>query len=104
MAHWVDAMAVDAVKPGQCTVFESEIGPIAVVSVDGTIYAIEDRCSHDGGDLASGRCEGDQLVCPRHGARFCVRTGEALSPPAYEAIEVFPARVCKGRIQVDLGD
>jgi len=43
--------------------------------------------------------EGDQLTCPRHGARFCIRTGEALTPPAYEPAAVFPVRVQGGMVQ-----
>ena len=45
-------------------------------------YAIEDVCTHDGGILTGGPVEGDEVVCPRHGARFCVRTGEALGVAA----------------------
>jgi len=73
---------------------------VAVFNLDGQFYAIEDVCTHDGGELASGTLEGDTIVCPRHGARFSVRTGEVLAPPAYEPVSVFPVRVESGRIQV----
>jgi len=44
--------------------------------------------------------EVDQIVCPRHGARFCIRTGEVLAPPAFEPIAIFPVRVNNGEIEV----
>ena len=54
---------------------------IAVVRSEGRSYAIEDVCTHDGEALTGGPVEGGEIVCPRHGARFCLRTGEALTPP-----------------------
>ena len=73
----------------------------AVFNVDGKLYAIEDVCTHDGTVLTSGTpIEGDEIVCPRHGARFCVRTGEALSPPAYEPTATFPVKVEGGKVYV----
>jgi nitrite reductase/ring-hydroxylating ferredoxin subunit len=49
---------------------------------------------------AEGTLEGDQIICPRHGAHFCIKTGEALTPPAYEPIVTFPVRVENGIVQV----
>ena len=46
--------------------------------------------------------EACQIICPRHGARFCLRTGEALTPPAYEPLRTYPARVDNGRVLVGL--
>jgi len=103
MSHWLDVAAADELPPGAKKLIESEAGPIAVFNVDGEFFAIEDLCSHDGGDLASGRCDGDQIICPRHGARFCIRTGKALTRPAYEDIETFPVQVEAGVVQVDIG-
>jgi 3-phenylpropionate/trans-cinnamate dioxygenase ferredoxin subunit len=58
-------------------------------------------CTHDGTVLTSGNpIEGDEIVCPRHGARFCVKTGEALSPPAYEPTATFPVKVEDGKVYV----
>ncbi|MBT6522881.1 MAG: Rieske 2Fe-2S domain-containing protein, partial [Methylococcales bacterium] len=63
-------------------------------------YALEDVCTHDGGDIASGQVEGDEIICPRHGARFCIKTGQVKSAPAYEDIESFPIRIEDGMVQV----
>ncbi|HHQ42086.1 MAG TPA: non-heme iron oxygenase ferredoxin subunit, partial [Chromatiales bacterium] len=59
-----------------------------------------DVCTHDGGCLAGGDIEGREVVCPRHGARFDLLTGEATAPPAYEPVHVFPVKVEGGRVYV----
>jgi len=100
MAEWVDVASVDELKPGGCKVVDADGTAIAVFNIDGGFFAIEDVCTHDGGELACGTLEGDQIICPRHGARFCVRTGEALSAPAYEATAKLPVRVENGMVQV----
>jgi 3-phenylpropionate/trans-cinnamate dioxygenase ferredoxin subunit len=73
---------------------------VAIFKIDGQCYAIADVCSHDGGEIASGIVEGDEIVCPRHGARFCIKTGAVTAPPAYEDIDCFPVRIEQGKIQV----
>ena len=100
MADWVNVAAVDELLPGNSKVVDVDGAQIAVFNVGGEFFAIEDVCTHDGGELASGVLEGDQFICPRHGARFCVRTGEALSAPAYEATAKLPVRVENGTVQV----
>jgi 3-phenylpropionate/trans-cinnamate dioxygenase ferredoxin subunit len=55
---------------------------IAVFRVGGRYYAIDDLCTHDGGPLAEGPLDGFVIICPRHGARFDIRTGKVLSMPA----------------------
>jgi len=55
---------------------------IGLFRVQGQFWAIDDLCTHDGGPLAEGALEGWAIVCPRHGARFDLRTGQALSMPA----------------------
>jgi 3-phenylpropionate/trans-cinnamate dioxygenase ferredoxin subunit len=92
-------MAED-LQPGTHRVVDVDGAQVAVFNLDGQYYAIEDVCTHDGGILTGGPIEGDQIVCPRHGARFCIRTGEALAPPAFEPTAVFPVRLDNGVIQV----
>jgi len=104
MAEWIDVCRQDELPAGKRRVIGTDIGDIAVFNLDGTLYAIEDVCTHDGGELASGCLEGDEIICPRHGARFCIRNGKALTPPAYEDIECFPVSVEHGMIRVDIAD
>ena len=66
---------------------------IAVFNVDGTYYAIDDVCTHDGGPLAEGELMGCEIKCPRHGARFDVRTGKPLCMPAIEPVAVHATEV-----------
>lgn len=71
---------------------------VAIFYVNGSYYAIEDICTHDDGPLAEGELEGCQLICPRHGARFDIRTGEALTLPAYRPVERYDVTVEAGRV------
>ncbi len=100
MSNWVDVCQAKDLKPGDHVVLDLDGTEVAVFNLGGEFYAIEDVCTHDGAEVASGELEGDTIVCPRHGARFCIRTGEVLSPPAYEDLHVFPVRVVDGIVQV----
>ena len=100
MADWVAVAKVDELPPGAWRTVDVDGAHIAVFNVGGEFYAIEDVCSHDGGILTGGQVDGDQIVCPRHGARFCIRTGAALTAPAYEPAARFPVRVEGGEVQV----
>jgi 3-phenylpropionate/trans-cinnamate dioxygenase ferredoxin component len=73
---------------------------VAIARSGDEYFAIEDVCTHDGAELTGGEIEGDQIICPRHGARFCLRTGEALTPPAYEPVHVFATRIDDGRLWI----
>ena len=98
--NWIDVAAAGDIAPGDYEIAETDEHVVAVFNVDGELYAIEDVCTHDGEELTGGPVDGDQIVCPRHGARFCLRTGKALTPPAYEDLPTYPVRVVDGRIQV----
>lgn len=100
MTEWVDVCGQNALADGENVVVEVDGTDVAVFRIDGCYYAIEDVCTHDGAEIASGKLEGDQIICPRHGARFCVKTGAVLSPPAYEDIHAFPVRIEGERVQV----
>jgi 3-phenylpropionate/trans-cinnamate dioxygenase ferredoxin subunit len=102
MAEWIDVAKIDELTPGNRKIIVTDVAEIAVFNLDGEFFAIEDVCTHDGGELATGVCEGDQIICPRHGARFCIRNGKALTPPAYEDIETFPVRIDQGVVQINI--
>ena len=102
MAEWINVGLETSCPQGQKIIVDSDAGKIAIFHLSQGLYAIEDKCSHDGGELASGDTENDEVICPRHGARFCILNGKALTPPAYEDIEVFPVRIHQGMIQVDI--
>lgn len=100
MSHWVDVAAASEVAPGAYRVVDVDGTLVAVFNVSGEFYAIEDRCTHDDEVLTGGPIRGDEITCPRHGARFCIRNGKALSAPAYEDVPTFPVRIENGVIQV----
>ena len=100
MSGWITVCSLSELPPGAHRVVDVDGAQVAVFNLGGELYAIEDVCTHDGGILTGGPVEGDVIVCPRHGARFCVRTGEALSAPAYEPVATFPVRVEEGAVQV----
>jgi len=100
MSDWVHVARTEELKPGEYRVVEVEGALIAVFNLDGRYYAIEDVCTHDGGTLTGGDIEGEEIVCPRHGARFSIKTGDVLAPPAYEPVYSFPVRVEAGMVQV----
>lgn len=99
-SEWVDAAASDEIAENSCKVIDVDDDPVAVYNLGGQFYAVDDLCTHDGGDLASGWVDGVCAVCPRHGARFDIRTGQVTAPPAYEDIHAYPVRVQDGRVQV----
>ena len=100
MSDWVAVASAGDIKPGEFRVADVDGANVVVFNIGGEFYAIEDVCTHDGGQLTGGHVEGDEIVCPRHGARFCIRTGAALTAPAYEPTAKFPVRIQDGMVQV----
>ena len=106
MAGWFDVAPEEELSSGQAKLVDVDNVMIAVFNLDGEYYAIEDVCTHDGAAMLGCGLEqeqvidGAEIICPRHGARFCVKTGNALTPPAYEATTTFPVRVENGMVQV----
>ena len=97
---WIDAGPVAAIGDVQTVSLAVGRRMIAVARSGDEYFAIEDVCTHDGAELTGGAIEGAEIICPRHGARFCMRTGEALTPPAYEPIRVFATKIDDGRLWV----
>ena len=77
---------------------------LMVVRCGEEIYAVDDVCTHDGERLEGAEVESCEIICPRHGARFCLRTGEALTPPAYEPLRTYGVRIENGRILIERPD
>jgi 3-phenylpropionate/trans-cinnamate dioxygenase ferredoxin component len=98
--EWHPVAPVASIVPGDYAQTEIDGTLVAVFNVDGKLYAIDDICTHDGGELAGGAVEGDVVICPRHGARFCLRTGAALTPPAYEPVRTYETRINDGIVEI----
>ena len=93
---------VGDVPPGTARVYEVGDRAIAVCNVNGELYAIDDVCTHDEGSLDQGELEGYEVECPRHGARFDVRTGEVTALPAVLPVDTFSVRVQDDDIEVEV--
>jgi 3-phenylpropionate/trans-cinnamate dioxygenase ferredoxin subunit len=100
MADFVTITTTDQLKPGERIIVEIGSQWIAVFNIDGTYYAVEDRCTHDDGPLAEGELYGCEIECPRHGARFDVRTGKVTAPPALVDVPVYEVRVEGNEVQL----
>jgi 3-phenylpropionate/trans-cinnamate dioxygenase ferredoxin component len=100
----VDICAVDDLPPGAKRVVTWEDLEIGIVNCNGEILAVEDRCSHDDGDLMEGDVDEENCTveCPRHGSEFDLRTGKPLNLPAYVPIETYPVTVVDGVIKVEV--
>jgi len=98
MTDWIRVCATSELLPGEFKIaFDGDVA-IAVFNIDGELYALEDVCTHDGGELAGGPIEGHTVECLRHGAKFDLRTGAALCPPAYAPTAKFPVKIDGGAV------
>jgi 3-phenylpropionate/trans-cinnamate dioxygenase ferredoxin subunit len=104
MAEIVDVCPLSELPPGSMRLLEWEDLEIGVFNCGGTIYAIEDRCSHDDGPLVEGTLDQSRCTveCPRHGSQFDLRTGKPLTLPAYEPVDTFPVLVEDGIVRVEV--
>jgi len=105
MSELIKVATLDEIPVNGSKLVELDDVRVALFNLAGEIYAIEDVCTHDGGPLVEGTIvNGCEVVCPRHGARFCLRTGAALSPPAYEPVSTYKTRISDGVLQVATQD
>ena len=91
---------VNEIPDGERIFIDLDDEPVVIFRVSDKFYAISDRCSHDDGPLGDGELEGCEVICPRHGARFDIRTGEVKSMPAIEDINWYPTRVVGDMLEI----
>ena len=104
MAELIDICPIEELPPGAMRLVEWEDLEIAVVNCAGDMLAIEDRCSHDDGNLVEGELDEDTctIECPRHGSVFDLHTGKPLNLPAYVPVDTFPVSVEDGLIKIEV--
>ena len=100
----VDVCPLDELPPGSHRIVRAGYDGACVYNLDGELYAIEDRCSHDDGPLCEGDWDEDlcRVICPRHGSAFDLATGTPRSLPATEPVATYPVRVVDGTIVLEL--
>ena len=89
--------------PGRVTV-ELDDRLIVLLRVGNDVFALDDVCTHDGGPLGEGELEDHSIACPRHGAKFDIRTGKALTMPATKATVAHEVKIVGDDIMVRLND
>ncbi len=100
--EFIPVASVDEIPEGERLIVEIDGQPIVIINIAGQYYAIADVCSHDDGPVGEGALEGFEIICPRHGARFDVRTGKVLALPAFVDIPAYPVRVTDGQVELGL--
>ena len=104
MPQVIEVCPVEALAPGEMRLVEWEDLEIGVFNCAGTVYAIEDRCSHDDGPLVEGELDQETctIECPRHGSRFDLKTGTPLTLPAYVPVDTFAVIVEDETIKLEV--
>ncbi len=102
MAPFHKIAGVEEVSPGEVKQYQVEERPVALCNVDGEFHAFEDVCTHQFAYLSEGEFEGGEIKCPRHGGRFDVKTGRALSLPVVRPVPKHELKVEDGHVYVAL--
>ena len=100
--EFIEIAPVSELPNGERLFVELENKSIVIFNIADQFFAIADICTHDDGPLGDGDLEGYNIVCPRHGAEFDVRTGKVMQMPAVVDVPAYPIRVVDGMIQVGL--
>jgi 3-phenylpropionate/trans-cinnamate dioxygenase ferredoxin component len=102
----IEVCPLDELPPGKMRLVPAGPITVGVFNCQGSLHAIEDRCSHDDGPLAEGDWDPEAcvVVCPRHGSRFDLETGIPMSLPAFERVATFPVSVRDGAVFIEVED
>jgi nitrite reductase/ring-hydroxylating ferredoxin subunit len=96
------AVTVQELPPGTAKQVQVAGRTIALYNLDGTYRAIDDTCTHRGASLVEGECDGTEVICPWHGARFDLATGGVKGPPATVGLNAYQVQVVGDEIQIDV--
>ena len=98
--EYIEIAPTDQIPDGERLFVELGGKSIVLFNLAGKLFAIGDVCSHDNGPVGDGEIEENEIICPRHGARFDIRTGKATSLPAIVDIPAYPVRVVGGMVEI----
>lgn len=100
--EFFEVLPVEQLPPGERVFLQIEGVSLVLFNIAGRFFAIGDLCSHDHGPLGDGEVEGQEIICPRHGARFDLATGQVKALPAVEDIPAYPVRIREGWVEIGL--
>jgi len=98
--EYIQVAPLEEIPAGERLFLEIEGNPIVLFHLGAAFYAIGDVCTHDNGPLGDGELDGHRIICPRHGARFDLRSGKALTLPAVTHAPSYPVRVVDGMVEI----
>jgi 3-phenylpropionate/trans-cinnamate dioxygenase ferredoxin subunit len=98
--EYVEIAPAEQLPAGERLFVETGGKSIVLFNLAGKLFAIGDICSHDNGPVGDGEIDENEIICPRHGARFDIHTGKATSLPAIVDIPAYPVRVVEGMVQI----
>ena len=101
-AKYIDVASLAQVLPGHTFKVTTDHGDILLANVEGKIYAVDDMCTHEDSSLSLGCLKGELVSCTLHGSRFDVRSGQPMEEPATEALQRYPVRINRDRIEICL--
>ena len=102
MGEWVKVAQIDEIAEGRVKAVEAKGHRLVVARVQDQYLAVQDLCTHDDGPLGEGELFGELIECPRHGARFDVKTGQAVTLPAVIPVKTYPVKVTGNEILVEI--
>jgi 3-phenylpropionate/trans-cinnamate dioxygenase ferredoxin subunit len=100
--EYIEIVPADQLPEGERIFIEVEGRSIVIFNLAGKLFAIGDVCSHDNGPVGDGEIEENEIICPRHGGRFDIRTGKATSLPPVVDIPSYPVRVAERMIEIGI--
>lgn len=102
MAEWIDVIQESEFPSTGRKAFVIDGVSIVIFKLNNDYFAIHNQCTHEDFPLDDGDIEDDLIICPRHGAKFCIRTGEVRAAPAFEDVAIYPLRIENNIIQIKL--
>jgi len=102
MPRFMKVATTDELEDQQARLVEVEGQKIALFRVGEAFYALSDTCTHRGGPLSEGALDGTEVTCPWHGARFDIKTGTVLGPPAGREVSSYPVRVTGADVEIEV--
>jgi 3-phenylpropionate/trans-cinnamate dioxygenase ferredoxin subunit len=95
---YLEVADLDQLPNGERLFLEIDGNPVVIFNIAGNYFAMDDLCTHDDGPIGEGELDGNVVTCPRHGAKFDIRTGKALALPAVEGLKTYPVKCENNKI------